>query len=72
MNGLFPVPLRAGPTVNIYSPQTGASGKIYVSSGVDAPAGGAFSQTSFLIQVANYSVSGGYGLLAHATASAEL
>ena len=73
----FPVSMRANPTGTIYSPATGASGKAFSGSDINATIASAGSYNGInpqgaTVQVNNVSVAATVNLLAHLTASAEL
>jgi len=73
----FPVSMRTNPTGTVYSPSTGASGKAFSGSDINAIIASAGSYNGInpqgaIVQVNNVSVAATVNLLAHLTASAEL
>lgn len=69
----FPVEMRGTPTVTLYSPNTGASGKIYIgTSDVNATSSGYIGLTGTSPYVNNVSVGASTLLTVHVVAEAEL
>jgi hypothetical protein len=60
------------PTVTVYSPNSGTSGKAYANSGADVNAIGAASGNIINFYVNNVSVSAGTGISAHFVANARM
>lgn len=68
----FPVTMRTTPTLTFYSPQTGASGKVAVTSGDVSTGSITIGQQGFRVEAADGVASTERTLVYHVTADAEL